>query len=924
MKVASMSQTSAAVGNALTERDPNGDKQRLVNLEMMDLADRHGLPLLMTTDAHMVSQDKKFCQDILLQNGNPDGWRFTRPYYQMTAEEAWNKWSGEMDLAEYEREFSEAVANNEKLVDMVGKIEVEHKVRLPSVSVPEDIRARYPDSSVDRNMAVVSRLIRMHGRLPEGPRREEYLDRLDEEIEVIAHNGIIDLLPYFIFVEGMCRMARDAGQVCGPGRGSAAGSLLSYLLKITHLDPIEWDLSFYRFLSLGRIRRGKLPDIDLDFADPGWVSDAMKARLGDRFVRICTYGTIKGRSAIREVARVVMSTQTDPQAAAEVDEVAKTLPYIPQGVEDGKGWIFGFRDEMDVHHPGEIDRNPVIRDFFEKHPDVRRGVEDVLGIPKSIGRHAAAYAAADVPIPEIVPICRVGGEECTQNPMGPIEDMGLIKMDILGLNTLKDIGGCIDWVRGLRGIEIDPYDVPLDDEGTWKAFEEGRTETVFQFNKAIGVDLSRRFRPRSVMDLAQMTAAGRPGVMEALMPDGETKMVDQWVGVRSGERNPSYVHPSVRPILESTGGVCLFQEQISAMFMVACGYSEEDADEIREIVGKKKKDRMDALLPEIRRRLSESGWSEAQSESFISLCIAASSYSFNKAHSLVYSYLGYLCQYLKENYPVEWWASVLQNSSKDDLKQNARYCSKYITPPDVMSSGVDVFVADRTGRSDRGRIVFPLSMVHGIRTAAEAVVDARPFSTLEEMYSKVDRKRVNKRVFSALIWSGAMDSMFGLGESSGGIMGRNAIYSRYLEIKRDKEPFRPLSRIEIMLRQGEAFPMIEPDYTGWISEKVGRNVTCVSTVPHRADGSRGTMGGVVREIRRIVTKKGDEMSFMKVTNSDSTVEVTRFPDVHRETNDLVGEGDLVAVRGRIQDWNGKRSLIADEVIPIRKQKEEKK
>jgi DNA polymerase-3 subunit alpha len=261
---------------------------------------------------------------------------------------------------------------------------------------------------------------------------------------------------------------------------------------------------------------------------------------------------------------------------------------------------------------------------------------------------------------------------------------------------------------------------------------------------------------------------------------------------------------------------------------------------------------------------------------------------------------------------VEWWASVLQNSSKDDLKANARYCSKYISPPDVMVSQIDVFVADRTARSDRGRIVFPLSMVHGVKSAALAVVAARPFSSLEEMYEKVDKKVVNKRVFAALIWSGAMDAMFGIDPETDGISGRNLLYMRYLEIKRDKEPFERLSELELMKRQGAAFPMIEPDYAAKISQMTDRNIQCVSAVASRPPGSRISVGGVIREIKAFPTKKGDEMSRMKVCNGDSTAEITVFPDLHSEISGLAKAGDLVIMKGRTQDWQGRRSLVADE------------
>lgn len=901
----------AVVPKETTDKIPSGDLQKGVNLILMDFARDADLPLLLTLDSHMVEPERKFIQDIMLQNGNPDGWRYTETYCMATAQMAWERWLS-MGLGDRSREFASAAENNQVLVDMVEPISMPGRVRMPVVTVPERIRSRHPDSPVDQHLDLVLERIRLHGRFPYG--NKVYEDRLHEEIEVIAYNGVVDFLPYFLFLDmEVCQVARDMGDLVGPGRGSAAGCLLSYLLRITHLDPIQHGLSFARFLSMGRINRGKFPDIDLDFGDAGAVAERLRVKHGQKVVRVSTVGTMKPRNALRDVSRVLLNTKEDPSMAELVDVVSKSISQIQQGISDSKKWMFGYTDDDGLYHQGEVDRNDLLHEFFQRFPEVRRGVQDALDVPKSQGRHASAYVVCDEPVRDVVPICLVNGEECTQFTKDAVEDMGLIKIDLLGLNTLKDIGGCIQWIERLRGEKIDFYDIPVQDRRTWAKFAAGENQTVFQFGSDIGIDLSRRVKPKSIEDLAQMTSAGRPGTMDALMPDGETKLIDQWIGVRQGNRDPEFVHPSVEHILAPTGGVCLYQEQISAMFQVACGYTEEQADEIREVVGKKKKDRMDQLLPEIRGRLRDSGWTTVQAESFISLCTAAANYSFNKSHAAAYSYTGYVCQYLKTNYPLEWWTSILQNSSKDDLEKNARYCCDLVSPPDVNVSELDFFIAERRkARSDEGRIVYPLRMVTNVKSAAQFIYDERPYADLQDFYSRVNRTKVNSRVVSQLIWAGAFDQMCGV-ES---IVDRNRVFEQYLRLRKelDEETYRPRSELQLMKLQSAALPLWTPDYVEYMRgrpELSGVNLQGPGAVHRSRSGTALMVGGILKSVRRINTKKGDPMAFADLGNGMESTCLTFFPEAFGEFGEFLKEGEIVFVKGSVNEYRGEKSLVVD-------------
>jgi DNA polymerase-3 subunit alpha len=347
------------------------------------------------------------------------------------------------------------------------------------------------------------------------------------------------------------------------------------------------------------------------------------------------------------------------------------------------------------------------------------------------------------------------------------------------------------------------------------------------------------------------------------------------------------------------------------MFQVACGYTEEEADEIREIVGKKQADKMKALVPEISRKLEQGGWTEIQIESFISLCNAAAGYSFNKSHAVSYAYLGFACQYLKENFPLEWWASVLQNSKKEDLRANSQYCAKFISAPDVNLSEVDVFIADKRGRSNLGRIVFPLRMLHGVGTSASCIAETKPYSSLTDFYERIDRRKVNRGVVARLIWSGAFDSLCGVQK----ISQRNQVYSKYLKLYGgpEKDTFVPKTELELMKAQGEAFPVIEPDYASYAVKATGRPISCASVVGRGSTGRRIKVAGIVRDIHKLQTKKGDDMAFITIANLDASASITLFPEAYQTYIDIIKEGEVVIVMGQVNEFNSRRSLIADEI-----------
>lgn len=883
---------------------PSGDLQKAGNELIMKIARANNIPILLTLDAHFVNEEQKFVQDLLLQNGKADdaGMKFHTRYYQMDTQTAWEKWL-KIHGEEYSSHFSEAVENNHSLAAMCERITMNKEYHLPEVSFPQEI-IEASDSFDYKCKLLAIELVNKGNRLKDDPR---YVERLKKELKVIADNGKINLLPYFFALHDICQNCKRLGIWVGAGRGSAGGCLLAYLLNITHIDPIEYGLSFERFLSIGRINRGKLPDIDIDFSEPDRIAELMKSKFSDKFARICTTGTTKVKSAIRDVARVILDTKNNEVMKARVDSVCKTISNIPQGFNDLLKWLHGWQDE-EGYHQGELESNEALKTFFEDFPTVQNLVEQVIGIPKSLGRHASAYCLSDVPINEIVPVCRINEEDCTQFTMEAVESLGLVKFDLLGLNTLKDIGNAVKLIQSRHGVEIDIYNVPMED-AVFQEFTDGRTETVFQFNGPIPTEVCKRVGPNSIIDLASITAACRPGTMYATMEDEDTgektTLIALWVDRREGKKDIKLLHEGLKDILSSTHGIVLFQEQISAMFEKSCNYSAEQADEIREIIGKKKADKMNEILPNIRKRLTDNGWNASQINSFVSLCKSSSNYAFNLSHSVSYSYMAYICMWLKSHYPIEWWTAILQNSNHDDLEKNAKFFKNKVKHPEINISEIDFYIIDKSDEL----IVYPLTMIKGVKNASGEIFQKRPYTSFQDFFQRVDKTIVNKRVVNALIWSGSLDSMPEAGD--GDITSkRNTLAKVYAKYRRQPEPS-DVARGKIEMLESNSLCIGRPDIINYFQGKGRKDCIDFAKVLESHADTPVCTAGVITAVKRITTKKGDEMCFIDLSNKELVISVTCFPKQYEAYKSKIEAEAILFLNGRINVFNDRKSIIAD-------------
>lgn len=781
--------------NECNDWSPDGDLQRSANIEIVRLARKYKLPLLMTVDSHFTTPDFKKVQDILLTNGDPNGWRFYNSYHMLTTEQAWEHWSHiHGDDEEQRKIFTEAVENNDVLVEMAKGLTIKDPYQQPTPSIPQDILTKAP-TKADALKALLFRQIDYHGRMKWNDQR--YVDRLMKEIQVICDNGVADFGNYFGSLEDWARWAAEHSILSAPGRGSGAGSLLCYLLKITHLDPFHFGLPFERFLSDARIKRGKFPDIDWDMGNRDLLVAYLRDRYGDRMAQASTLHTLKVKSAIKDACRSILGWNShDPR----VDNITRMLPKTePQGVSS-KDVLLGYKDPEGNYHDGWISQYPLLDKFFQDHPEVYECVVQLLGIPRAVSRHASAYLIADRPISESAPTCNISGYTCTQYnaaaSFNSVEKAGLIKFDFLRVNTLDDISNCIRLVQKRFGYKVwdeqlefagEKFTItkgdlridqlPIDDKGTvldiyqlpedpavFKELSDGRTETVFQMNSALMTGFTKRIRPKTLMDLSDIVALVRPGPLEASVGEqykgGDLTMTEAYILRRHGVLPVTYAHPGMEPILKDTYGVAVYQEQLQQMFQDLAGYSPEEADAMREMLAKKKKADVEKAIPELRRRLAERGWTEHQIEVFVSLCISSSAYSFNRAHSASYGMVAYMSAYLKSKFPLEWWCSVLGNSSKDDIREKgyARILLKdgLLQLPHV-NGPVDTF------RLENGKVHAPLHLIERVGNAAcNLIGEARksgPFKSLQDFFERACGGAVNEGVVHNLIICGAFDQI---------------------------------------------------------------------------------------------------------------------------------------------------------------------
>jgi DNA polymerase-3 subunit alpha len=877
---------------------------------MIELSKKTGIPLVATNDSHYLMRDDWRAHDILVCIGagktvnEKRGVKYKEgEFYVRSAKEMWLLFG---------KDLPEALLNTVLISEMCELELPKGENHLPEYRVPDG-------ETIDSYFAKVARegLQERWAQIKDRPDRkcdlDDYRQRLEKEIEVITK---MKFPGYFLIVWDFIRYAKKSNIPVGPGRGSAAGSIVAYSLKITDVDPLQYDLLFERFLNPERV---SMPDIDIDFCVRGrqQVIDYVANYYGrDHVAQISTFGTMASKAAIKDVGRAL------EMPYAEVEKIAKMIPPPVRG------------------------RNVPIDDAIKQNPDLKKSIEtdprvkEVIEIAKRLegcSRHTSVHAAGVVispkPIYELVPVSKTSRDEITtQYTMNDLEKTGMLKMDFLALTTLTIIDDCLKSIERETGHALDLTKIPLDDRAALQLFCEGKTEAIFQFESEGMKDICRRLKPEGLEDLSALNALYRPGPIDS-------GMIDDFIDRRHGRKKVKYDFAEMKEVMGNTLGVLVYQEQIMAVFQRLAGYSLGEADLVRRAMGKKKREELDKHKEKFLKQAMERGHDKAKLERLWASIEGFADYAFNRAHSFSYGYLAYQTAYLKAHYATHFWAAVLSNELNNTAKvvkyiNEARAQGIEILPPDVNAS-LDNFTA--SGNSIR----FGLAAIKGIgQSAVSCITEARQqggsFRSIYDFTERVDAKAVNKRVLESLIKSGAFDSinrhraqMFAAIDSAieGGqrvqksrASGQTDLFGALGSALAALEPVLPAAadwpHHELLRGEKETLgfyisghPLL--GYEESLRDFANADLDRLSGFHH---GAQVSMGGIVMELNVRTTKKGDRFGLFQLEDQFGSVKVVAWPDVFGKANGVMQNDAAVLVKGRLEiDDGGAMTIIADEI-----------
>jgi DNA polymerase-3 subunit alpha len=761
------------------------------------------------------------------------------------------------------------------------------------------------------------------------PPPAEAVERLELELETIEEMGFSS---YFLIVWDFIHYAKQNGIAVGPGRGSAAGSIVSYSLSITDLDPLANDLLFERFLNPGR---KSMPDIDIDFSVRG--REQVIRYVGEKYGResvaqIVTFGKMAPRAATRDAARVLGFDY------GSGDRLAKQIP------EPILGRNPSFEECL---QPGQE-----LRKTYESEPDAKRIIDvaqGLEGIIRNSSIHAAAVVIADRPLQEIVPLQlaedrgagngAAKGERqykiVTQYSMGPIEEIGLLKMDFLGLRNLDVIEDAVEIVRRSRGVELDIAEIPMDDGKTFEMLSRGDGTGVFQLESEGMREAMKKVQPSEFDDIVALVSLYRPGAM---------RYIPEYAKGKRAPESVTYPDERLRPITEPTYGCVLYQEQLMEIAKRMAGFSPAEADDLRKAIGKKKRDLMATMKAKFMEGMQASGTAPKVASDMWSLMEAAADYSFNKSHAACYALIAYRTAYLKANYPAEYMAAVISSvmNTKDKVPFFVNRCEEMgidVLPPDVNSSDHDFVVSEKAIR-------FGLDAVKNVgHSAVEAILRAReekPIASIWDFCERVDSRAVNKRAIECLVKCGALDStgatrkgmlealpaaqsagqkaqedaqlgqgsIFDFGDAGAG--GREAASSSHHRPPISAAEF---ERRELLAMEKETLgTYLSSHPLSEVREALRARVDCgLADLAGKPDGAWVTVGGIVAESKKIRTKSGNQMMFATLDDVEGQVEMLVFKADQAESANAIETDAVVLVRGRIDHKErGETKLVVQE------------
>lgn len=881
--------------------------EKIVLRDMPRLASELSIKLVATNDCHYIKKEHAIAHNIMLlipdasANDAPDvtNLRYgTDQIYFKTAEE----------MCELFKAFPDAIANT---IEIADKCNLDLKLgenQMPKFPIPADAGV----STLEEYLEKLS-WEGLKGRYSEIT--PAIRSRMDHELAVIKRMGYAG---YFLIVADFIRAARERGVLVGPGRGSAAGSIVAYATGITNVDPLKYDLLFERFLNPDRI---SMPDIDVDFSD--WKRDVVIKYVRDKYgednvAQIITFGTLSSKAVLKDVARVLgIPLQI-------VESITKQIPTI-------LGKVMPIQESLDTLpdlKQYKESTDPKIQQMF----DVAKVLE---GMNRNAGMHAAGVVIAPEPLVNFVPMYKTPSTELmTQFTMKDLEQAGLLKMDFLGLRTLTVLENALDLIKKNHDVTIDLDTLPENDAKTFELFGKGQTVAVFQFESSGMQDWLRKLKPNSISDLTAMNALYRPGPMEN---------IGDFIKRKHGQAKIEYLHPKMEPILKETYGVIVYQEQVMRIASEIGGFTLAKSDLMRRAMGKKDKKIMEELKSEfIDGAQRASALSAKLAGEIFDLIEKFASYGFNKSHSVAYSVIAYQTAYLKAHYPQEYMAATLTSeiNNTDKIVLFIDDCRKQnipVLPPDVNESNKD-FTVIKNG------IRFGLAAIKNVGVnAVETIVKVRTekgkFTSLFDFCKKVDLHTVNKKTIEGLVLSGAFDSITKnraqLFKSIEQMIGAAATAQEH-EIRGQDSLFGGDARSSSVMHLEPQLPNL-PMWTE--SEKLAnekavlgfyvsghpllkyeREINAFASV-HLGDvegmkNGEVKAGGIITSIKKKIDKKGNTMAFITIEDFTGKAECVVFSSVYKKCEELISEESMVLVKGKGEVNGEVIKIIADEIMAM--------
>ena len=885
------------------ESPTHWDVQNKINMQLMEFSKEFGLPLVVTCDAHYIKHEDQDAHEVLLCIGTgsriQDEKRMTLKDFELhviTPDELIPRW---------QKTCPEAILNTKKIAESCNVTIDLGRILIPKFPIDTgETEKEYLDKLVFRGLAerygYMTKEEAEKATIPEIRKvlSKEILERIDFELKTVDNMGYNG---YFLIVQDFINWGKNQGIIYGPGRGSAAGSLLAYAIHITDLDPLKYDLLFERFLNPDRI---SMPDIDTDIQDNrrDEVIEYCTQKYGKgRVSNIVTFGKMMAKNAVRDVARVL------DVPYAEADRIAKLVP-----------------DPVMGHHvklKDAIVNEPDLKKEYETNPTVKEVIDLAMrleGTIRSHGVHACGVVIAPDDLVKFMPLeVSAKGPLATQYPGPQVEELGLLKMDFLGLSNLSVIQQTLRIIKKVHGKTIDMNKIPLDDDNVYALFRRGDTTGVFQFESAGMKRYLRELQPTAFDDLIAMNALYRPGPMQ---------FIESFIKRKHGEEPITYLHPGLENSLKNTYGILIYQEQFMQASKEWCGFTGGQADTLRKAVGKKKVDLMNKMKPLfIEGAVKVGGATEEIAETFWSQLLDFANYCFNKSHAACYALVAYWTAYLKTYYPDAFMAALMTADMRwtDRLAIEMTECKRMGIP--VLGPDINESYADFATVGKEKKIRFGLAAIKGMGKAlAEEVIDERdkngPFKSICDFAKRVNATKFNKKSWESAIKTGVFDSF---GDRSDLLFNLDKIQAYGNKMQKDAAS----GQTDLFGAMGAAAEVPEVEivpaptkYTEkeqlmWERDLMGLYISAhpldkydtyfqeqtmpTNEIKPALDGASVIVGGLITNVRTLITKSGSKMAFVKIEDKVGEIEVTVFPRTFEEVGGKLLVDTVVKVAGKV-------------------------